>query len=564
MLTKHSTSRTVIVEPGDNISALTVEYYRQELRALIENDYRSVLFDMKATDFVSSSVLGLLVELYNMMRGRNGTFRLINCREPILALLRQTQLNRLLLDGEDVPRTPETKIPAELDSLHRMMSDEIMLLTLIKHTLHDAAELDDPEAIGRVFLNGLARAVGARFGVLLLATEAREALRIVEWVTLDEAAAPEHPAPAPFELHPSECALLAGDDLTLVVSAAKTLPREALCRRLGFEHLLMAEIRGKRGQLGVVILEASARTHETVELARPLVTTFTASCGVTLERALLHRQVAEQRDQLDEALTRVRKSHQSLINAGRLAALGAVISGLGHQLNNKMVPIMGYAQMLAADDSVPAPLGRKIKAIHEASADIHMIISKLLKVSRVRESLAQTFNPIEAFEIAGDLLVQHTQDSAVEIDLRLAPDPVLIQGDPELFLQALLAILHRALTSFPEESKQRQLRVYSVVGDATFRMIFEDNGEDPDVFDNEDWLDPLVPFDAMKHGRIFNYTIPRSVIRRHQGKLEVMRCESGGKRVVIDLPVAKAKIQPIEVSDDHLFVIPDTLSRVVG
>ena len=59
MLTKHSTSRTVIVEPGDNISALTVEYYRQELRALIENDYRSVLFDMKATDFVSSSVLGL-------------------------------------------------------------------------------------------------------------------------------------------------------------------------------------------------------------------------------------------------------------------------------------------------------------------------------------------------------------------------------------------------------------------------------------------------------------------------------------------------------------------------
>ena len=68
----------------------------------------------------------------------------------------------------------------------------------------------------------------------------------------------------------------------------------------------------------------------------------------------------------------------------------------------------------------------------------------------------------------------------------------------------------------------------------------------------------------MKHGRIFNYTIPRSVIRRHQGKLEVMRCESGGKRVVIDLPVAKAKIQPIEVSDDHLFVIPDTLSRVVG
>ena len=143
----------------------------------------------------------------------------------------------------------------------------------------------------------------------------------------------------------------------------------------------------------------------------------------------------------------------------------------------------------------------------------------------------------ERLEVALDLMACHIRDNKVEVDLELTPDPVEIESDADLLLQALLAIVHRACTSFHREGVRPWLRIVTTVSASNVRLIFEDNGDGLDQYDQEDWLDPLIPLEAMSNGRLFSYRIPRSVIRRHQGTLNLQERKEGGKRVIIDLPL---------------------------
>lgn len=538
MITRHPASRTLIIHPVGDLDALKADHYRRQLRTLIDEGYRYLIFDLQDTPHVNSSGLGLLVEFYNTIRRIDGSLKLINCSQGALLLLRQTQLDRVLMEGfEATP--PEQTAPGaiQFDSLHALMSDEILILTQIHRVTERIMELEEPRAIGEAVLSAAIMSLKAERGAFLLLDDSGKKLMLTHWQGRDENDE-EPPVQEIFlKLGRLESEILEQGELVWHQFDSGAKAQETVFTKMGFGMALAAPVHGNHRAHGLMVIEAGPETARIVQAARPLVRTFTNLCGFAIEKILLGQQLRAQSQELNGMIERARDYHQSLIDAGKLAAMGVVVGGLSHLINNKMVPLMGYSQMLARKKDLPEWVTEKVARIHESSAEMNHIVEKLVKVSHLRERIRKPVDQGDLVRTALDLISYHVINNRIAVHAHLTRVEMNLQGDRDALLQALLAVLHRACTSFTEGQRERWIKVISTASEQNLRIIIEDNGAPFDEYDQQDWLDPIVPIEAMTNERIFNYTIPRSILRRHKGTLNLETRSEGGKRVLIDLPL---------------------------
>ena len=377
MITTHENSQTIVVHAAKTIDALKVEYYRHKLKALIDKGYQTLIFDLDKTDYVNSSALGLFVELYNLFKDKDATFRLINCNEFIHSLLAQTNLQALLVADDADPQSEAPQVHATFDSLHAFMSTEILLLAQINDIVRKALELHDPKMIAQVSTDGVVGALQADRGAMFLLDSKGTALKLAHWCDPTQTFSAPDLGSVPLKPGNLETRLLEEKQVFLSeLSSDEKLPAEDLFVRMGFHHILGVAISGKMRDYGLFVLEVNARTVRRIRSLRPLISTLAGLFGLALEKATMAQELEQSNRQLAETMERLARSHQSLIDAGRLAALGTVISGIGHQLNNKLVPVLGYSQLLAVSQEIPPKIQKKMQAIRDSTKDMQSIIDK--------------------------------------------------------------------------------------------------------------------------------------------------------------------------------------------
>ena len=535
MITKHPASRTLIVNPVGDFNALQAEHYRLQLRSLIDEGYHFLIFNLETTTYINSSGLGLFAELYNKLTRLEGSLKLIHCNPHAIRLLRQTRLADLLLDSNPEPGRQPKEAP--FDSLHAMMSDEILVTTQICKVLEQLLSLDDPGAVAPAMLAGALQVMQAEHGALFLLDPDERRLSLAHWQGRDELDTPPRPGEISLTAGTIESQLL--DRNEVILHELDDRDREAgnIFDRAGFATALAAPIRGRQRKLGLLLIEVGGDAGRVMQIAKPLIHTMTHLCGLALEKMALIAQLRQRNEELSGERAEPHDYHQSLAEAGKLAARGVVISGLSHLINNKMAPLLGYTQMLARNKDVSTWVSEKVARIHESGNEMSLIAAKLIRVSHMRDRVSQPVDHGELIRTAIDLLHEPITRNRIAVQVQLTKDPATLWADPDLVLQALLAILHRACTSFTDEDGEHWVQVTASVCGRSLSILIEDNGSGLDQYDREDWLDPLVPDEAMAQGRLFNYTIPRSIIRRQGGTLQIEDRLEGGKRVVISLPL---------------------------
>lgn len=548
MITKHPTSRTIVVRIIGNLDALRAEHFRQQLRSLIDEGYRYIIFDLEDSPYMNSSGLGLLVEIYNRVNRMSGSFKLINCKKQIVSLLQQTHLDQLFLDQEsEVKEEEEPEAPQpQFDQLHALMSDEILLLTHINRIAEQTLPLDNPSQIAEIALKGVVEALHANQGVFYVLNEREDRLRLLQWAGRpadDNGTSVEDVALKHGRL---EQKILDCDEIVLCnIDEAEEKIEDRLFRHLGFSTMLAASIRGRQRRYGLLAIDASQRTVEILKAARPLVQTAADICGLALEKTWVMEQLNQKNKELSESVQQTQKFQNSLIEAGNLTALGVVVSGLSHLLNNKMVPLLGYTQMLSRYKNLPENVARKLEMIHRSGNEMNEVMEKLIRVSRLRDHVREVIDLADLIQTALDLLSQYVAQHAVHIEVD-RPESAYTIGDPDLLLQAMVVVLHRSCTSFPSEQDVRCVRIETQTKANRLRIFIEDNSTlacEEEV--DGDWIDPLLPSVEIEQGRIFSFMIPRSIVRRHGGNFIVEPCDGGGNRVTIELPLSTvADISP--------------------
>ena len=148
--------------------------------------------------------------------------------------------------------------------------------------------------------------------------------------------------------------------------------------------------------------------------------------------------------------TTARKSlEEQLAQSQKMEAVGVLASGIAHDFNNILQAVSGHTQLLLSRDELSDALRERITRIDKTIQRAAEVVRRLLTFSRKGESV---FEPLDLNqEIAHTVeLLKHSLPKMIDIELDLAPELGLINGDSSQVEQVLMNLGVNAKDAMPD------------------------------------------------------------------------------------------------------------------
>lgn len=294
-----------------------------------------------------------------------------------------------------------------------------------------------------------------------------------------------------------------------------------------------ARVLGKRMELEALRADGSEFPVEMV-LWRTEVegqTHYTASMSDLTERRQAAREIERQREALRQS--------------EKLTAMGSLLAGVAHELNNPLAIVMGRASLLEAkcDD---ATLRADATRIREAAERCGRIVRTFLSMARQRPGVRAPVQVNDMVRGAVDLLQYNLRTSGIVVDLRLAEGLPEVVADADQIGQVVLNLLVNAQQALAPCGPARVLRVETGVEatrpNRTPRVWLRvaDNGPGVAEEHRPRIFDPFYTTKPEGAGTGLGLAVSRSVAREHGGELALEeRCPfDSGASFRLSIPVA--------------------------
>ena len=161
----------------------------------------------------------------------------------------------------------------------------------------------------------------------------------------------------------------------------------------------------------------------------------------------LRREIAE-RQQVEE---QVRQQQEALAQREKLAAMGSLLAGVAHELNNPLAVVMMRADVLH-EELQDGPLAEQVHAIAQAAERCVRIVNNFLTLARQHSAERRTVQLNTVIGEALQLLTYMLQVDDIAVELHLAPDLPMLWADPHQLHQVVLNLVtnaHQALREVP-------------------------------------------------------------------------------------------------------------------
>ncbi|PYP93543.1 MAG: hypothetical protein DMD34_11890 [Gemmatimonadetes bacterium] len=256
---------------------------------------------------------------------------------------------------------------------------------------------------------------------------------------------------------------------------------------------------------------------------------------------------------LVEDVTDQQALEAQLIQSEKLAAVGQLVSGVAHELNNPLTSIAGLSEFLLEQKELGTKDRDHLRVIHEQADRAGRIVRNLLTFARKGGGPAERAL-VDLNDVIGRTLLLMSydlklQDVAVEKDLAPLP-PVL--GDRHALQQVVVTLLTNAAQAAAanQAGRPRIIRLATWYDDRVrFRVADSGPGIPDDVLPHL-----FTPFFTTKEpgqGTGLGLSITYSIMEAHGGRITVERPAGGegGAAFLVDLPAARAEAPRTETLD---------------
>ena len=246
-----------------------------------------------------------------------------------------------------------------------------------------------------------------------------------------------------------------------------------------------------------------------------------------IERTLLY-------DQTRQAYDDLRRTQEQLLHSEKLAAVGQLISGVAHELNNPLTAILGYSQLLTSCGQV-GPQGLEYsEKLYKQAQRTHRIVQNLLSFSRQHKPERV---PVRLNQVLEDTLALRDYDlrmSNIRLHLDLAAELPSAMADPHQLQQVFLNLVNNAVDAILEASANGDLWVRTAHENNKFVVEFVDSG--PGVKDASRVFDPFYTTKPVGKGTGLGLSICYGIITEHGGQIRVRNASGKGACFTIELP----------------------------
>ena len=244
-------------------------------------------------------------------------------------------------------------------------------------------------------------------------------------------------------------------------------------------------------------------------------------------------------------VTDLKRLEEQLIQAEKLAAMGQMLAGVAHELNNPLTAVLGVTELLRerASQVSDESFTRQLDLTHRQARRAARIVQNLLEFSRPASSQKKLLDVNNLVERTLQLHEHSLRRNNIEVDFR--PDTNLpgVLGDANQLIQVFLNLATNAEQAIREVRESGRLQIRPGRSGDRISITFQDDGVGiraealPRIFD---------PFYTTKRpggGTGLGLSICMSIIREHGGLIEAEALPAGGSAFTVTLPVPPTEKQ---------------------
>jgi two-component system NtrC family sensor kinase len=232
---------------------------------------------------------------------------------------------------------------------------------------------------------------------------------------------------------------------------------------------------------------------------------------------------------------------QQLLRSEKLSAVGQLVAGVAHELNNPLAVIMGYAQILTAHDQPPGRVRADLQKILHESERAAKIVHNLLTFARPRDPQLAPVDINRLITTIAENRAAEIESAAIVFHLHLQPDLPQTVADAHQIEQLLTNLLTNAFQALAEHNGRRSLEVRTQCHDANIRITVADTGPGiaPEVVAKI--FDPFFTTKGPDKGTGLGLSICHSIVQEHHGRITVESEVGKGTRFHIELPIVECQ-----------------------
>ncbi|MCH7654901.1 MAG: hypothetical protein IIC95_02815 [Chloroflexi bacterium] len=258
--------------------------------------------------------------------------------------------------------------------------------------------------------------------------------------------------------------------------------------------------------------------------------------GTFLASASFREAARLRGEEVATALERLKSTQQQLIQSEKLAAVGTLISGVAHEINNPLGNIRGLVDLSLQGD-LDETLKRDLQTIRAEDERAIRIVRNLLSFTREHKPETTLVSLNDALDHVLELRAYELRVSNIELRKDFAADLPEIPADPHQLQQVFLNLVINAEQAMTAAHGRGVLSITTKrVGEALHVVVTDDGPGIPSenlgrVFD------PFFTTKEVGAGTGLGLSVCYGIIQEHGGEIRVASEEGRGTTFVVELPV---------------------------
>ncbi len=248
--------------------------------------------------------------------------------------------------------------------------------------------------------------------------------------------------------------------------------------------------------------------------------------ATTIEKVRLYEETCRAYEDL-------RRTQEQLLQSEKMSAVGQLIAGVAHELNNPLTAILGYAQLLESE-GLEERAADFVGKLFKQAQRTHRVVQNLLSFARQRKPQKQQVNIRQVLDETLALRDYDLKVNNIKLEREVEPTVPSVTADPHQLEQVFLNIINNAVDAMLESAHGGTLRVRAYTNDGHVHVEFHDSG--PGIKEPSRIFDPFYTTKSVGKGTGLGLSICYGIVKEHGGDITARNRPEGGAILQIRLP----------------------------
>jgi PAS domain S-box-containing protein len=237
-------------------------------------------------------------------------------------------------------------------------------------------------------------------------------------------------------------------------------------------------------------------------------------------------------DVTDSAMLR-----SKLMHAEKMAAVGQLVSGVAHEVNNPLTAILGFTDLLMENPETPESARRDLRVILQEAQRTKQIVQNLLSFARQMPPQRQSVQLNSILQRTVHLRSYDFMSHGIQVVERFDDSLPQVVGDSHQLQQVFLNILNNAYDAVRESTRPARIEITSARAGAYVEISFRDSGLG--IVDPNKIFDPFFTTKDVGKGTGLGLSICYGIVHEHGGEITCHNnSDSEGATFIVRLPIA--------------------------